>query len=65
MKNRTAEDVLKFTFNHLERVLKGKSDDQDGFVRKTAVQADTLYARPERGKKSRGKTECAAEEKTE
>lgn len=53
MKNRTAEDILSFTFKHLETVLKGKSEDQDGFAGKTAVRADALYTLPKRKRASR------------
>ncbi|MCL7488440.1 MAG: hypothetical protein M8357_09740 [Desulfobulbaceae bacterium] len=40
MKNQTAEKILDNTFKHLERVLKNKNCDKDGFVDKTALQVD-------------------------
>lgn len=49
MKNRTAEEILSFTFKHLETVLNGKSDDRDDFARKTSLRAEALYTQPKRG----------------
>jgi hypothetical protein len=40
MKDRSADDVLSFTFNHLERVLNGEIVDHDGFISRTAMLAE-------------------------
>lgn len=65
MRKPTAADILNFTFNHLEKVLKENRDDRDGFIRQTAVQADTLYTRPDRAEKSRHERQRAGGKKPE
>lgn len=40
MKNQSVEDVLSFTFKHLERVLNGEIVDHDGFISRTALLAE-------------------------
>ena len=49
MKNRSAEEVLSFTFKHLEKVLNGEIVDHDGFISRTALRAESESKRLNRG----------------
>lgn len=63
MKNRTPEEVLRYTFGHLEAVLQGRRSDRDGFARETAMRAESLYTRPEGRAATAVRSACETEGK--
>jgi hypothetical protein len=53
MKKLRAEDVLSHTFIYLEKVLNGEIADQDGFIGRTAMLAESESKRFARGRAER------------